>query len=242
MGTLFSWSLVLFATTFSAMYAVGQQADTDQMPKLVHASGTMLPNDLVRLYAAFEGRIETVLTSTGVWVGPHQDIAIIADKEYAALMDAHSSTNQEVLSDRWSVIYRPSHIRCPRDCYILRSFVRSKQWVKPKAILFEVLLPPPGVHSVDTHLQEEEEKFRKATLKRQNESKATDYSDLNQLKPPKSGSEDFRAPDSTPNSEFKQRSLDELHVPNSTPKTEFAPRRINELREPDAKGEDPYSE
>jgi hypothetical protein len=130
----------LILAALCAAPASGQKADEVRRGDIaikVHVSGTVTLADVFRLNATFEGRADKIWTSTGVWAKPDQDLGLLLNKEFAALMDVPSTTKKEVLTDRWSTVYQPRRIRCPKDCYILKSFARSKQWVKPRAILFE---------------------------------------------------------------------------------------------------------
>jgi hypothetical protein len=103
----------------------------------IPASGRIETADVFQLKATFEGRAEKVWTATGVWVTPRRELASLVNKEFAALLDSHGSTRKETLQDRWKPVYLPRLVRCPRECCILKSFVRSGQWVKPQAVLFE---------------------------------------------------------------------------------------------------------
>ncbi|HEX4046364.1 MAG TPA: hypothetical protein VH309_00940, partial [Elusimicrobiota bacterium] len=55
----------------------------------------------------------------------------------AAMIDARGGDQQGVMEDRWSRVYRPTPVRCPDTCYVLRVYVRAHTWVKPQAVLFE---------------------------------------------------------------------------------------------------------
>jgi hypothetical protein len=103
----------------------------------VKVSGTVVPDDIFRIKAVIDGRIETVLTSTYAWRFADQPLAFLAHKELAAMIDSKGTQNQDILEDRWQRVYRPTPVRCPDTCFILKSFVKAKNWTKPQAVLFE---------------------------------------------------------------------------------------------------------
>lgn len=119
--------------------AAQQKAEVEQGPfkYKVRTAGTVMENGIFRLKATIEGRADRVWSATGTWAGPGKNLAVLLNREFAALQDAHASTDQNVLEDRWKPVYQPSPVRCPRECFILRSFVTSGQWVKPRTLLFE---------------------------------------------------------------------------------------------------------
>jgi hypothetical protein len=130
----------LFLAALCATPASGQQAGVvrrGSLGRVAHVTGTVLPADVFRIKSSIAGRTERVWTSTGVWVGPKQDLGFLVNKEFAALNDARESTDQNTLENRWQTVYQPTRLRCPYDCYILKAFARSKAWVKPRAVLFE---------------------------------------------------------------------------------------------------------
>ena len=103
----------------------------------VKVMGTVVPDDVFRIKSTIEGRVETVLTGTYTWRGADQHLAFLAHKELAAMLDAKGAQNQEILEDRWQRVYRPTPVRCPDTCFILKSYVKARSWVKPEALLFE---------------------------------------------------------------------------------------------------------
>lgn len=132
--------ILLLAALCAAPAAWGQQTmevrqgDLDQEVRVI---GTVVTADIFRLKSTIEGRADQIWTTTGVWANPDQDLGLLLNKEFAALMDAHSTTDRKVLAERWKPVYQPTHVRCPYECFILKSFVPSQAWVKPRAILFE---------------------------------------------------------------------------------------------------------
>lgn len=120
----------------------------------VRASGTVAAAGIFRLKSTIEGRVEAVIAATNTWVGPDQNIGILANKELAALLDAHGSTGNDILEERWQKLYKPTKIRCPSECFILKSYIRPKQSVKAQAILIEAaktLLMHGHVRLEDSH-------------------------------------------------------------------------------------------
>jgi hypothetical protein len=103
----------------------------------VHVTGTVVPDDVFRLKSTIEGRVESVNTSSSTWRGADEPLAMLAYKELAAMIDARGSQHQDLLEDRWSRVYRPTPVRCPDTCYVLKVYARAKSWVKPQAVLFE---------------------------------------------------------------------------------------------------------
>lgn len=103
----------------------------------VLVTGTVVPADVFRLKSTIEGRIESVLTSSYSWRGADQTLAFLAHKELAAMLDARGGQAQDVLEDRWQRVYKPTPVRCPSTCFVLKKFAKAKSWVKPQAVLFE---------------------------------------------------------------------------------------------------------
>ena len=103
----------------------------------VKVTGVVVPADVFRLKSTIEGRIESVLASSYSWRGADQTLAFMAHKELAAIIDARGSQNQDLLEDRWQRVYKPTPIRCPSTCFVLKKFAKAKSWVKPQTVLFE---------------------------------------------------------------------------------------------------------
>jgi hypothetical protein len=103
----------------------------------VHVTGTVVPDEVFRLKSTIEGRVESVGTSSFTWRGADEPLAMLAYKELAAMIDARGTQHQEVLEDRWSRVYRPTPVRCPDTCYVLKVYAKPHTWVKPQAVLFE---------------------------------------------------------------------------------------------------------
>ena len=103
----------------------------------VKVSGTVVPDDVFRLKSTIEGRVESVNTSSWTWRGADEPLAMLAHKELAAMIDARGNQHQDVLEDRWSRVYRPTPVRCPDTCYVLKVYATAHTWVKPQAVMFE---------------------------------------------------------------------------------------------------------
>lgn len=126
---LFSWSLACAQTT-----ATVRQGD---FPIRVRVSGRVVPTDVFRLKSTIDGRVIAVSASTYSWVEPDEPLGMLADKELAAILDAHGSTGSGILEERWQRIYKPTRILCPDECFVLKKYIRLNQILKPGAILFE---------------------------------------------------------------------------------------------------------
>ncbi len=103
----------------------------------VQVNGTVVPADIVRLKATIDGRVEDILTPDGGWAYAGHPIGHLANREMAALLDAHQTTEKGVLEQRWREVYQPTEIMCPRDCYLMRTYVKPRDWVRARALLFE---------------------------------------------------------------------------------------------------------
>ncbi|MFI5363672.1 MAG: hypothetical protein ACHQ49_17035 [Elusimicrobiota bacterium] len=100
-------------------------------------AGTVVTEDVFRLKSTIEGRVESVIASSGSWHRSDEILTSLADKELAAMLDARGTQNQEVMQDRWASVYPPSPVRCPNSCYVLKIYAKKRAWVKPNAVLFE---------------------------------------------------------------------------------------------------------
>jgi len=103
----------------------------------VRVTGTVVPEDVFRLKSTIDGRVESVNTSSFTWKGADEPLAMLAHKELAAMLDAKGVVGQELLEDRWQRVYRPTPVRCPVTCFVLKVYARSRSWVKPQAVMFE---------------------------------------------------------------------------------------------------------
>lgn len=131
---LFAALLLLSATAHAATSAKVKRGDLEIKVKV---TGTVIPDDIFRIKATIDGRVESVQTSTFVWRGADQPLAFLAHKELAAMLDSKGTQNVDILEDRWQRVYRPTAARCPDTCFILKSFLKPKAWVKPEQVMFE---------------------------------------------------------------------------------------------------------
>lgn len=135
MRALFSAALILLAARAGA--ATPSKVKRGNLEIKVKVTGTVVADDVFRIKATIEGRVESVLTSTYVWRGADQPLAFLAHKELAAMLDSKGTQNVDILEDRWQRVYRPTAARCPDTCFILKNFLRPKTWVKPESVMFE---------------------------------------------------------------------------------------------------------
>jgi hypothetical protein len=119
--------------------ALGVQKASVRRGLTIHVpvTGTVVPDDVFRLKSTIDGRVESVNASSNSWRGADEPLAMLSYKELAAMIDARGSQNAEVMEDRWSGVYRPTPVRCPDACYVLKVYVKPKSWVKPQAVMFE---------------------------------------------------------------------------------------------------------
>lgn len=99
--------------------------------------GTVVAADIIRLKSQIEGRMEELGASTFTWITGNKPLGYLANREMAAILDSHTTTNKNVVEDRWRKVYQPTPIRCPADCYVLRVYAKNKEWLKPRSLMFE---------------------------------------------------------------------------------------------------------
>lgn len=104
---------------------------------IVHVRGSVIATDMIRLKSQIEGRVEELNASTYTWVTNGRPLGFLASKEMAAILDSNTTTIKGVVQDRWKKVYKPTPINCPDDCFLMRVFTRNKEWLKPRALLFE---------------------------------------------------------------------------------------------------------
>jgi multidrug efflux pump subunit AcrA (membrane-fusion protein) len=130
-------ALLLLAFAAPALGASTGQVRRGELVIRVKITGTVVPQDVFRLKSAIDGRVEAVNTSSFTWRGADGQLAMLAHKELAAIIDAKGTQDQELVEDRWQKVYRPTPVRCPDTCFVLRVYARARTWVKPQAVLFE---------------------------------------------------------------------------------------------------------
>lgn len=126
--------LLLSAPAFAAETGTVRRGD---MAIRVKVTGTVVPEDVFRLKSSIDGRVERINTSSFTWKGADEPLALLAHKELAAIIDAKGTQDQDVMEDRWQKVYRPTPIRCPYACFVLKVFARPHTWIKPQSVMFE---------------------------------------------------------------------------------------------------------
>lgn len=104
---------------------------------LLETQGTVRVENVFRIKATVDGRIERVDARPLTWYGPGQSMGFLLTRELAAMMDARSTTPPEIIEDRWRKVFQPTPIVCREDCFVLRVFARPQAWVQPEAHLVE---------------------------------------------------------------------------------------------------------
>lgn len=131
----------LFLALWPLAAAQAQQAveiRRGDLPVEIRVHGTVVAEDLIRLRSTIAGRVEEVLVSSGAWALKGRPLGKLVNRELAAMLDSRTpATRKESVEESWGSTYAPAEIACPRDCFVLRSFVKPKQWVQPQAVLFE---------------------------------------------------------------------------------------------------------
>jgi len=122
--------LLLSALVLAPCASWGQQpleVRRGQLQIKVRLEGTVVfvPEAVIRLRGAVEGRVEDLAVSTWTWYTAGQPMGHLANKEMAAILDSHNTTEQGVMEDRWKKVYEPTPITCPDDCYVLRVFAMN---------------------------------------------------------------------------------------------------------------------
>ena len=134
-------TLAIALLTTSASPAAAQWAEPlvrGEMPVSVWVRGSIVAADVVRVKAAFEGRVEEVQTSTYTWSLADRPLAYLASHEMVAMLDSKTTTIKETLAQRWEGVYQLQKIICREDCFVLRAFAKNGQWLKPRTLMYEV--------------------------------------------------------------------------------------------------------
>ena len=133
--SLLAASLLLLAGSASAATLVKvKRGDLEIKVKL---TGTVVADDIFRVKATIDGRVESVLASTFTWRTADQPLAFLSNKELAAMRDAKGAQNVDILEDRWQRVFLPTAARCPDTCFVLKNFLKPMTWVKPESVMFE---------------------------------------------------------------------------------------------------------
>jgi len=72
-----------------------------------------------------------------MWFAGRTELANVLNKEMAAMVDAKATTPAAILTQRWDGVYKPTPIRCPYECFVLKTYARTQKWVQPGALLIE---------------------------------------------------------------------------------------------------------
>jgi hypothetical protein len=128
-------ALALWAAPAAAQQEVELRRSDIQI--VVHVQGSVIATDMIRLKSQIEGRVEDLDATTYTWVLGGRPLGYLANKEMAAILDSHTTTVKGVVEERWRKVYNPTPIRCPSDCFMMRIFTKSKELLKPRALLFE---------------------------------------------------------------------------------------------------------
>jgi len=135
MKALFAATLLLLAVRADALTAT--RVKRGDLEIKIRVTGNVIADDVFRIKATIDGRVESLLASTYTWRGADQPLAFLAHKELAAMLDSKGTQNVDILEDRWQRVYRPTPARCPNTCFILKNFLKVKSWVKPESVMFE---------------------------------------------------------------------------------------------------------
>ena len=128
---------LLLAAAAPALGAETAEVHRGDLVVHIKVSGTVVPEDVFRLKSTIDGRIESINTSSFSWRGADEPLAMLAHKELAAMIDARGGQDQSIMEDRWDRVYRPTPIRCPAACFVLKVYAQAHTWAKPQAVLFE---------------------------------------------------------------------------------------------------------
>ncbi|HBL17751.1 MAG: hypothetical protein A2X36_12295 [Elusimicrobia bacterium GWA2_69_24] len=119
-----------------AAQGVGQ-AKRGTLRVLIHTGGTVRTEDVFQISSSIEGRVEEVRPKPYFWATGRTAIGYVLNQELSALMDSRQTTPSQILEERWQRMYKPTPIRCPGTCFVLKIFARPTKWVKPGALLAE---------------------------------------------------------------------------------------------------------
>ncbi|MBI4060810.1 MAG: efflux RND transporter periplasmic adaptor subunit [Elusimicrobia bacterium] len=135
MKTILTVGVALFAAVAGA--ATPAEVERGDLEIVVKASGTVVADGVFLIKSAIEGRVESVPASTYAWHKADQTLAWLAHRELAAMIDSKGSQDVGILEDRWQRVFRPAPARCRDTCFILKSFLKLKTWIKPESPMFE---------------------------------------------------------------------------------------------------------
>ena len=132
------WLAAAWLTASAAFPQQSGEVVRGDLQVRVGLSGTVVATETFRIKSAIAGRVEAILPSTGSWAGPDESLGELASKEMSALLDSRQAApGRSMVEERWKPVYKPEKIACPEECFVLKTFVKPKQWVRPKAVLVE---------------------------------------------------------------------------------------------------------
>jgi hypothetical protein len=137
----------MIAAILLAALAAGARAERvgrvvrSDLPISVSVHGTVIASEPARVKADFDGRIEEVHATPSSWSLAGAPLAYLASPEMAAMLDSHSTTIRETIEKRWQNVYRLQPIACAADCWVMHAYVKNKQMVAARTLMFEVSEP-----------------------------------------------------------------------------------------------------
>jgi len=127
--------LILLASTCSAQ--TSERIERGTMRILIPVHGTVRAEKLIRIRSTISGRIETVTANKYQWVKRKQSLGTLLDRDFAAMIDAKTTTPTEIIEKRWAKVYRPIPFYCPTECFIMKVFAKEDKWIEHDALLIE---------------------------------------------------------------------------------------------------------
>ncbi|PCI40104.1 MAG: hypothetical protein COB53_01875 [Elusimicrobia bacterium] len=103
----------------------------------IKTQGTVRAEDIFRIRSSIEGRIEKISIKPDTWATSKTELGRMLTTELAAMLDSRSTTPSKTMEARWQRIFKPTAIRCPKLCYIMKVFAQEGKVVKPNALLME---------------------------------------------------------------------------------------------------------
>jgi len=82
-------------------------------------SGTVRAGDLIQLKAPVDGKLEKTPAPIHAWISRRKPVLTVLPAELAAMLSTRQNTTKEEILERWQDTFRPSSVRCPKDCMIL---------------------------------------------------------------------------------------------------------------------------
>jgi len=105
---------------------------------LLPLSGTVVPGEKQVVAAGHAGRVEALPVPSQSPFKKRDLLAIVSGADLAAIIDANSTTAQQVVEERWQKMFKPYKVRAPYDGFLLETRVGIKESVKADQPLFVV--------------------------------------------------------------------------------------------------------